>query len=83
MHTHTKAWKAYEVRPGTDAERPHATCAEYCLYDDLSNSYGYTSAWVEYLCGKLGDPKEYERVTGVPPIVVEEDWPEGRGSDSA
>ena len=69
MHTHTRAWKAYEVRPATDAERPEDTRSQYCLYDGLSNGYGYTNAWVEYLCGRLRDPQEYERVTGVPAVA--------------
>ena len=46
MHTHTRAWKVYQVRPGSDSKRPRETVSRYCLYDDLSKSYGYTEAWV-------------------------------------
>ena len=64
MHTHTQAWRVYGVRPGTGAEDPRDTRSQYCLYDDLSGSYGYTQAWVDYLRRKLSDPQEFERVTG-------------------
>lgn len=52
MHTHTRAWKDYKVRPGSGSTRPQETVSRYCLYDDLSKSYGYTEAWVEHLCGE-------------------------------
>ena len=68
MHTHTRAWKVYGVRPTTGAEDPRDTQSQYCLYDDLSGSYGYTIAWVDHLCGKLSVPQEFERITGAPPV---------------
>ena len=68
MHTHTQAWKIYGARPATDAPDPRKTKAMFCLYDELSRSYGYTKAWVNYLCRKLSDPKEFERVNGAPPV---------------
>ena len=71
MHTHTQAWRVYGVRPGTDAEDPRDTRSQYCLYDDLSGSYGYTQAWVDYLRRKLSDPQEFERVTGAPPVETD------------
>ena len=69
MHTHTKAWKAYEVRPATDAAEKSYTRSEFCVYDQLANSYGYKPAWVKYLCRKLKDEQEFERVTGRPPVL--------------
>ena len=71
MHTHTQAWRVYGVRPGTGAEDPRDTRSQYCLYDDLSGSYGYTQAWVDYLRRKLSDPQEFERVTGAPPVETD------------
>ena len=71
MHTHTQAWRVYGVRPGTGAADPRDTRSQYCLYDDLSGSYGYTQAWVDYLCRKLSDPQEFERVTGAPPVETD------------
>lgn len=70
MHTHTQAWRVYGVRPGTNAADPRDTRSQYCLYDDLSGSYGYTQAWVDYLLRKLSDPQEFERVTGAPPVRI-------------
>ena len=76
MHTHTRAWKAYKVRPGSDSNRPQETVSRYCLYDDLSKSYGYTEAWVEHLCKKLGDSGEYQRVTGALAVLKGSDEPD-------
>lgn len=70
MHTHTQAWRAYRVRPGSDAKDPRETRAQYCLYDELSRTYGYTKAWVNYLGRKLSDPQEFERVNGAPPVAA-------------
>ena len=69
MHTHIRAWKFYEVRPASDSEKPEVTCSQYCLYDTLSGSYGYTQAWIDHLSTKLSDPEEFERVAGSPPVT--------------
>ena len=65
--THTRCWKHYKVRPPVDSERPEQTRSEFCVYDQLANGYGYTPAWVKYLCRKLSDPIEYQAVTGKVP----------------
>ena len=83
MHTHIRAWKAYEVRPAPGAENPKETVSRFCLYDALSNSYGYTDAWVEHLCRKLGDTGEYERVTGVPAVQKDLDGSDGADVESS
>ena len=64
MDTHTRCWKHYGVRPPTRSDHPENTRSDFCLYDELSESYGYTEAWVKYLCRKLADPDEYQAVTG-------------------
>ena len=69
MHTHTQAWKAYRVRPDGNVEEKTPTRAEFCVYDELANAYGYTRTWVEYLCRKLQDKEEFERVTGKRPVL--------------
>ena len=69
MDTHTKSWKHYRVRPPTDSERPEITKPEFCIYDELPEGYGYTDAWVKFLCRKLADPVEYEVVTGRKPVA--------------
>ena len=81
MHTHTRAWKAYDVRPGPDSRKPHETVSRYCLYDDLSKSYGYTEAWVQHLCRKLGDSREYQRVTGGLPVPKDSDGPDATDAE--
>ena len=61
--THTRCWRYYKVRPPGNSEQPENTKAEFCIYDELANGYGYTDAWVKYLCRKLADPAEYLAVT--------------------
>lgn len=65
--THTRAWKYYEVRPRTGTDQPEKTKPQYCVYDQLMGAYGYTEAWVRYLCRKLSDEIEYKKVTGQQP----------------
>ena len=62
--THTRSWKHYKVRPPGDSDQPEDTRPEFCIYDELAKSYGYTDAWVKYLCRKLSDSVEYQIVTG-------------------
>lgn len=68
MYTHTQAWKHYDVRPGWKEDDRDRTRSEFCVYDELSNEYGYKNAWVDYLCRKLSDPDEYREVTGQEPV---------------
>ena len=65
--THTRCWKHYKVRPPGDSEQPENTRPEFCIFDELAKGYGYTEAWVKYLCRKLADAAEYEEVTGRAP----------------
>ena len=67
MDTHTRCWKHYKVRPPGDSTNPENTRAEFCIYDELAKGYGYTEAWVKYLCKKLAKPAEYQAVTGRAP----------------
>ena len=64
IHTHTRAWKYYKVRPAPTSDHPERTKSEYCVYDALMKGYGYTEAWVRFLTKKLSDAEEYQRVTG-------------------
>ena len=65
--THTRCWKHYKVRPPVGSEQPENTNSEFCIYDELAKGYGYTEAWINYLCRKLVDPIEYQAVTGRTP----------------
>ena len=68
MHTHTKAWKYYKVRPKTGSDKPEKTKGEFSIYDQLMKGYGYTEAWVNYLNHKLKDQNEFQKVTGQEPV---------------
>lgn len=62
MGVHTNCWKFYKVRPGSKADKPDETKIEFCIYDKLNNSYGYTKKWIDFLVEKLSDKDEFERV---------------------
>ncbi len=64
MPCHTKAWKHYGVRPGKASTSPHATHAQYCVYDTAHKDYLYTQAWVDRLTSDLSDADGFRRVTG-------------------
>lgn len=69
--THTRAWKCYGVRPHTGSANPEKTKAQYCVYDDLGDMYGYTDAWVDLLAEALSNPDKYKEITGKDPISIE------------
>ncbi len=57
--THTRCWKKYNVRPANGAANKSNTDTRYCVYNELSNQYGYTRAWVTFLIEKMKDEDEY------------------------
>jgi hypothetical protein len=69
--THTRAWKYYEVRPHSRSANPEKTKAQYCVYDELGDMYGYTDAWVDLLAEALSNPEKYKQITGKEPIPVD------------
>lgn len=44
MDTHTKCWKHYRVRPPSNTKNPHATDHNYCIWDRVAQTYGYTKS---------------------------------------
>lgn len=70
MDTHTRCWKYYAVRPPRNSENVENTRADFCIYDELAQDYGYTEAWVNYLARKLTDPGQYEAIVGKSPISI-------------
>ena len=70
VDTHTRCWKHYKVRPPTNSKHPGHTNADFCIYDEFAEIYGYKEAWVKYLCRKLADPDEYRAVTGKAPTLI-------------
>jgi hypothetical protein len=67
-HTHTQAWRYYQLRPAHGAAQPEKTKQEYCIFDHAHQDYLYTRAWVELLARDLADPVRFEAVTGKPPV---------------
>ena len=66
MDTHTKCWKYYKVRPPSNTKNPHATDHNYCIWDRVAQTHGYTMAWVDKLVNDLSDAGKYESVVGKP-----------------
>ena len=57
---HTNAWKLYRVRPyGFTAD---GCKTEYCQFDVAFKQYVYTEAWVQFLCRKISDPEELDKI---------------------
>ena len=69
MGTHTRCWKHYKVRPPRGSERPEKTRSDFCIYDEFAKDYGYTEAWVKFLCRKLAEPVEFQAATGLAPTT--------------
>lgn len=65
------AWKRKKIRPPTGAPQPERTDERYCLYIELTRSYGYTEAWVKWLIRNCGDAAGFKRVTGRDPAGKE------------
>ena len=59
MHTHTQAWRYYDVRPPAGAAEPAATKSDFCRYNEAFGQYIYTPAWVNYLVRHLADETTY------------------------
>ena len=57
MPDFTNAWKREGIRPPNGAPDPAATDAKYCAWDEASEIYVYTEAWVRHLIKQrqLGD----------------------------
>lgn len=54
-HSHGICYRHFNVRtPGRDPA-PGSWDSRYCHYDALHKDYGYTSAWIDFLVGKLSD----------------------------
>ncbi len=60
VNTHTRCWKKYNVRPIDDGQNPSNTDTNFCIYDEPSEKYRYTKAWVVFLIEKMSDDDEYK-----------------------
>jgi hypothetical protein len=60
INDHTSAWKFYKVRP---REKKAQGCdTQYCQFDKPFETFIYTEKWVEFLCKKVAEPSELERI---------------------
>lgn len=66
----TQAWQIKKIRPATGSKHPERTDETYCMYDELSRSYGYTDAWVNWLIKQCKTATSFEAVTGRAPIAT-------------
>lgn len=64
MHTHTCAWRHFQVRPTSDSRKPQRTRSEYCVFDNVHEDYVYTKAWVDMLAKELSTPEGYNKIVG-------------------
>lgn len=49
QNSHTLLWKAFGVRPGTNAETKFETNEKFCVYDEPHNDYLYKTEWVDFI----------------------------------
>ena len=66
-HHFLRAWQIKGIRPLRGDPHPERTDEKYCLYDQLSRSYGYTEAWVKWLIRHCSTAEGFEAVTGRAP----------------
>ncbi len=57
---HTNAWKLYKIRE--NQPKPETCKSQFCQYSVPFKQVIYTQAWVDYLCKKVKDPQEFERI---------------------
>ena len=62
-----RARQVKKIRPLSGDARPERTDEKYCIYDEFSRSYGYTSAWVKYLVKQCSTEQGFKDVTGREP----------------
>lgn len=62
-----RAWQIKGIRPRSGDHHPERTDERYCMYDELSRSYGYTEAWVKWLIRKCATAEGFKAVTGRTP----------------
>ncbi len=62
-----RARQIKKIRPPSGDAHPERTNEKYCVYDELSQSYGYTKAWVKYLVRKCSTEQGFKEATGREP----------------
>lgn len=57
---HTKAWKLYKVRQSPPT--PDTCDTRFCQFSEPFQQVIYTDEWVEFLCKRVTDAEEFERI---------------------
>jgi len=60
MTAHTRAWKKYSVRPGSQSKNPSRTDKRYCVYDKAHKDYVYKEEWVDMLVEEISNENAYK-----------------------
>ena len=60
-------WRKHKVRPPHGSPDPKDTKAEWCVYDELHDTYSYTEACVEWLTRKCATEQGFRKATGLEP----------------
>ena len=60
-------WKNLNVRPPQGAKNPERTHPDWCEYDEPTNSYRYTRAYVKHLIKKCSTLEGFKTITGIEP----------------
>jgi len=55
------------IRPPVGDAHPERTDERYCVYDEFSGGYGYTTAWVKWLTGNCSTESGFREATGREP----------------
>ena len=63
----TAAWKRKRIRPVYGDPNPERTNSDFCEYDEPTNTYRYTKAYVGHLIKKCGTERGFEDMTGMSP----------------
>lgn len=53
---HRLLWQLFGIRPGSEADDPFATNANYCHYDDTHEDYVYQRKWVDFIVNLFEHP---------------------------
>lgn len=63
----TEAWKRKKIRPLNGDPNPARTNSDFCEYDEPTNSYRYTKAWIQHLIKKCSTAEGFTAITGADP----------------
>jgi hypothetical protein len=68
VSNHTRLWKHFKLHPlRWSAPDGGITDSKYCLPNEPTGQYVFTSAWVDKVIREVGTPDKYEAFFGYPP----------------